>query len=115
MGVSVVWWRQKIGCFLQPRLGKWYGGHIGFHTDKLHVSLVMRVTLLLGLLLCGDIEANPGPKSTNTRTEGYNTRQAKLTDSLYSQTTPSLYLVFRLTGHLFITPLMQAVEMRLVL
>ena len=69
MGISIEQWRSKIGCFGQPNKSK-----PRFIVLVVHLSIGqksgLRVAICLAaiLIICGDVEQNPGP--TNSLTDG---------------------------------------------
>ena len=66
MGIDVCQWRARIGLFTHPMSKVKCPAILSVRTNNLH--LTMRLTLLFSvvLLLCGDIEANPGPRTQDS-------------------------------------------------
>ena len=74
MSVDTALWRVRIGTFSQPRKVK--SRLKTLRVAWKSVSLAMRLFLCMSLLVCGDIEANPGPKNTGSASRS--TRQTSL-------------------------------------
>ena len=62
MGITIQQWRYKIGCFNQPNKCKNHLNVFVVHVNK-RFKLGLRVAICLAaiLILCGDVEQNPGP------------------------------------------------------
>ena len=77
MGVDIQVWQIRIGTFIQPRKCR-------KDVDKLFLSrkslfLAVRICLVLSLImLCGDVESNPGPPKSTRQNERVTTRQSTL-------------------------------------
>ena len=67
MGISIEQWRCKIGCFSQPNKFKTRVNVIHVHlTTGLKSGLRLVICLAAILILCGDVEQNPGPPKSST-------------------------------------------------
>jgi len=67
MGISIEQWRCKIGCFSQPNKFKTRVNVIHVHlTTGLKSGLRLVICLAAILILCGDVEQNPGPPKHST-------------------------------------------------
>jgi len=67
MGISIELWRSKIGCFSQPKKCKTRVNVIHVQlTTGLKSGLRLVICLAAILILCGDVEQNPGPPKCST-------------------------------------------------
>jgi len=67
MGISIEQWRCKIGCFSQPNKCKTRVNVIRVQlTTGLKSGLRLVIFLAAILILCGDVEQNPGPPKSST-------------------------------------------------
>ena len=73
MGISIEQWRCKIGCFRQTNTRKSRLNMLAVHMNTgLKSGLRVMICLAAILIMCGDVEQNPGPKSgsSNDGTSG---------------------------------------------
>jgi len=83
MGITIQKWRCKIGCFNQPNKCKNHLNVIVVHINK-RFKHGLRVAICLAaiLIVCGDVEQNPGPpKSIADRTRKGTPSRAQVTTS----------------------------------
>jgi len=67
MGISIEQWRSKIGCFSQQNKSKTRLKTLVVHLNAwLKSSLRVAVCLAAILIICGDVEQNPGPSECST-------------------------------------------------
>ena len=67
MGISIEQWRCKIGCFSQPNKCRTRVNVIHVHLiTGLKSGLRLVICLAAILILCGDVEQNPGPPKSST-------------------------------------------------
>jgi len=67
MGISIEQWRCKIGCFSQPNKCRTRVNVIHvLLTTGLKSGLRLVICLAAILILCGDVEQNPGPPKSST-------------------------------------------------
>jgi len=67
MGISIEQWRSKIGYFSQPNKCKTRVNVNNVHlTTCLKSGLRLVICLAAMLILCGDVEQNPGPPKPST-------------------------------------------------
>ena len=59
MGIDTTLWRARIGLFSQPSRSKSRMSYLMINGRT--ISLTLRLFLMMSLLICGDIESNPGP------------------------------------------------------
>ena len=68
MGISIEQWRCKIGCFSQPKKCTTRVNVNNVHlTSGLKSGLRLVICLAAILILCGDVEQNPGPSTDGAR------------------------------------------------
>ena len=76
MGVDITVWRARIGCFIcRGKRIKRLKVIILTNGIKKSISLILRVSTCMAvlILLCGDVETNPGPpKQDGTRNKSQN-------------------------------------------
>jgi len=69
MGISIEQWRCKIGCFRQTnkRKSRLLVNMLAVHMNTgLKSGLRAMICLAAILIMCGDVEQNPGPKSESS-------------------------------------------------
>jgi len=67
MGISIEQWRCKIGCFNEPKKCTTRANVNNVHlTTGLKSGLRLVICLAAILILCGDVEQNPGPPKPST-------------------------------------------------
>jgi len=90
MGISLEQWRGKIGCFNQPKKCKTRLNVLVVHLSMgLRSGLRMAICLAAILIICGDVEQNPGPpKSTTDRSRRGNPTTVTVQDSASADATP---------------------------
>ena len=67
MGISIEQWRSKIGCFSQPKKCKTRLPVLVVQLNtEFKNGLRLIVCLAAILILCGDVEQNPGPSECST-------------------------------------------------
>ncbi|KAH3791482.1 hypothetical protein DPMN_144968 [Dreissena polymorpha] len=79
MGVDLVTYRARIGVFTMPCKSKLSVSEIRLSRNGVSARLRVIIALSVLLLLCGDVEQNPGPSQRPA------TRQQKLSFSQSSQ------------------------------
>ena len=85
MGVSISLWRARIGCFMQ-RSKQTSFKIAAIHVSrcvKVQASMLVKITLCIAvlLILCGDVETNPGPDTRQTKLS-FKMDERKLHDEL---------------------------------